>query len=485
MEAAQPIAKFTGPLYVLIVAVPVLLALLSVKAFFAFAAIVAFVAFVFLLARRFEYLLFFIFLLVGWFPEYSQSDWDIWSAEDFRSLYNFKPFPTITASLFDYIFALIVVAWFFTIAIPKMRLILHTPMAKEMLCFLGVCVVSLAFGLVQRYETYYALREFRVSAYFVLTFLMWISTVVDDAKRRAFIILLIGTAFLVGVYGIIRYFLGIGKPYYNDTLLVYYDIGDSMVLYLGLFILTTAWFRFSQYRLSIALLSFPMVFSLIYSYRRGAWVACAIGLLYILVRHRPVHRRARLSIWRWVGPALAILAIVIVVSNTSASYLVEERAESVVDTQDDPSNVFRIMDAMNALTTFVRHPVFGVGFGGRYDREYYSESVAPAEFWDSADRASHNGYLFILYKMGAIGFLTYAYVLWRFLKLWLRRAGSEPDDISEVARWGCGVGAIAILVNNMTSPVTDSLRPALLLAIVMGCFVTLGTRTTDDTKAVS
>ena len=474
MEATTPLSKLADPLYVLLVTVPAVIALISVKAFFSVAVMVALVTAVSFLARRFEYLLFFIFLLVAWFPEYSQTDWDVWSAEDFRSLYNYTPLSTITASVFDYVFAMIVLVWLLVVALPRIRELLHLPLAKEMLYFFGMCVVSLMFGLFQRYETYYALREFRVSAYFVLTFLMWITTVNTDEKRSAFINMLVGSAFCIGIYGIVRYVLGIGKTYYNGTLLVYYDIGDSMVLYLALFVLAAAWFRFPGRRLWFALLACPMAFSLLYSYRRGAWIAGGLGLLYIIIRYRPLHKTTTLAAGRrWMVPVLAVAITVIVVSTTSESYLVVERAESVLDTQDDPSNVFRLMDAMNALTTFVRHPALGVGFGGRYDREYYSEAVAPAEFWDSADRASHNGYLFILYKMGAIGFLAYAYLLWRFVRLWRQRRTIVLDVTSEVAMWGCGVGAMAILINNMTSPVTDSLRPAILLAIMMGCVVTI------------
>ena len=451
---------------------PILLVLLmSPDSFLGFGLVMAGWMLIMLLSPRFEHLMFFVFLLVAWFPEFSQTE-DAWSAEDFKSLYNYKPFESFTASIFDYLFILILILWIVKIALPKGRELLRFPLVKETLAFLGVSTFSLAFGLAKGYPAYYALREFRVSAYFVCVFLMWITAIDTEARIRQFTSTMVAIAIIVGAYGIVRYSLGMGKEYY-DTLLVYYDIADSMVLFLGLFVLISLWFAKKCNGIVVCALAIPMVFSLLLSYRRGAWIACVLGLIALAIAHSRGTKRNKTH-RRWLVPAVTGLAVTIALISTNsstASSLVVERVQSIMDTSDDPSNVFRIMDALNALNTFAKHPVFGVGLGGKYDVEYTSPQVTD-EFWDSVDRASHNGYLYILYKMGIVGFIVYVTVFWRFWKVWSQaRRYSPPEGYGSVMIYAGGVGALAILINNMTSPVTDSLRPAILLAVSMGCVV--------------
>lgn len=476
MKASRPTSFRSNPALLVVLALsPSALALLSLPVFLGVVGFIAMCGVVLLLSSRFERVAFLVFLLVAWFPEFSQNDWDVWSAADFQSLYNYRPIPWITASIFDFIFVVIVIVWLVRIVFPRWRIVLEQPLGTEMVGFLGFSTFSLLFGLVKGFEPYYALREFRVSAYFVITFLIWVTTVDDYHKLVAFFRLLLATAFVIGTYGVIRYALEIGKEYYG-TQLVYYDLGDSVVLYLGLFVLTSTWFAFRQRGLGLMILAVPMVFSLLLSYRRGAWIACALGFLVLLLLYPSSRRGERaLKLRRWAFPlALTCVPIVVAITAANGSTLVVERAISIVTTSDDPSNVFRIMDALNALGTFAKHPVVGIGLGGRYDLEYYSRAVAPEEFWDSADRASHNGYLFILYKMGIIGFVIYLRIFWKFMKLWLRDRRAGPrHGLCQVLLYGCGVAAIAILVNNMTSPVSDTLRPAILLACVMGCVISV------------
>ena len=432
------------------------------------------------LQRHLEKVMLLVLLLIAWFPEFSQTE-DAWSAEEFKSLYNYKPLGFLTASIFDYLFLAVLIVWIVKVAAPRGRELLRLPLVKEMVGFLCVSIFSLGFGLAKGYPAYYALREFRVSACFVCVFLMWISTVDSEPKIRQFAWTAAGIAFVVGGYGIVRFSLGMGKEYY-DTLLVYYDIADSMVLFLGLFVLISLSYARKISWIVAGALAVPMVFSLLLSYRRGAWIACVVGLIALVrVQSRRARKRA---LGRWLIPAMGVVTIIVALNASKASSLVVERVQSIMDTSDDPSNVFRIMDALNALTTFAKHPVAGVGFGGKYDVEYTSSQVTD-EFWDSVDRASHNGYLYILYKMGLIGFIAYVAVLWRFWRVWrAARQGVLHETYASAMVYACGIGAFAILINNMTSPVTDSLRPAILLAITMGCVVS-GVITRDRVRRQS
>jgi O-antigen ligase len=392
----------------------------------------------------------------------------MYSAADFHSLYNYKAIPWITASIFDYFFALAVLIWIVRVGWPRRKAMLDVFLARPMLWFLGLSTFSLCFGIAKGYPVYYALREYRVSAYFVLFYFMSASVLHNPARRVTLTKLVAWTGVAVGCVGIGRYMLGIGKEYYG-TLLVYYDIADSMVMYVTLFILASFWLGRRRSLAVILLLSVPLFFSLIFSFRRGAWIACfaAILLMSWMYRSRDTEG-ARFA--RWIAPVLvgAVVASALFFASNWQG-LVSERLASIVDTTEDTSNVFRIMDTLNALTTFVRHPILGIGSGGQYDFEYYSQAIAPAEFWENASRACHNGYLYVLFKMGILGFIAYVNIFYRFVRRWVRMRKSAIPNSDRISYYALGTGVIAILINNLTSPVSDSLRPTLLLAVIMAC----------------
>ena len=430
------------------------------------------IAFILWVAADFSKIIFLFFLLIAWFPEYSQTDWDVWSAEDFHSLYNYKPIPWLTASYFDYIFALAVFIWLVKIGWPSRHELFRTLVARPMLWFLGFSTFSLCVGVVKGYPVYYALREFRVSAYFVLFYFMAVSIFKDSARRDVFIKLLAWTAVAVGCVGIVRYALGIGKEYYGETL-IYYDIADSMVMYSGLFVLASYWLVRRRGGMLVILLSIPIFFSLLFSYRRGAWIACIAGAL-VLAWISRVHKTNRTRRMRWLAPtAIAATVAIVVYVGSNWQELLTERIASIGDVYEDTSNVFRIMDTLNALVTFSRHPIIGLGSGGQYDFDYYSEAVAPAIFWENASRACHDGYIYILFKMGIFGFIAYMSILYGFVRRWFRLRKRAIADVDKIPYYALGTAVIAILVNNITSPVPDSLRPALLLAVLMACLSTL------------
>src|SRR5882757_2954852 len=197
-------------------------------AYLSFLVSVALVIFFVFFMPRLRFLLFFVFVLVAWFPEFSQIE-DAHSAEDIQTIYNFRPIPSITASLFDYLFLAIVIIWVLKVVLPDPKKLFDAPLAKYMLALLVMWSFNLAHGLLRGNEVYYALREFRCQAYFVLSFLMLVTVFKDYRDIRKFIKLTLVMALVVGVYGVVRYALGIGKEL-DDYLIVYYDISDSIHL---------------------------------------------------------------------------------------------------------------------------------------------------------------------------------------------------------------------------------------------------------------
>lgn len=411
-----------------------------------------------------------LFVLVAWLPEFSQVE-DVHSAEDVRTIYNYRPFPGITASVFDYLFAAIVLLWAAKYVLPSARSVLQAPLAQQMLMLLGVWVLNLMHGLLRGNEAYYALREFRCQAYFVLAFLMVVTVCQSTRDIQRFINLGIVMAAAVGIYGVVRYVLGLGKEF-MDHVIIYYDISDSIVLYLAMLVFASFALEGRIRKVTVllaAILVIPIVFTFLFSYRRGAWVGFLGGLLALIVFYPGRRKLRRLVLRRVVVPGSVVILLIAAIPSLRSDGLdfVVERVQSITDISEDSSNIFRILDAVNALNSFVHHPVIGVGAGGRYDLEFTSNQVL-LSFMEEVNRTSHNGYLYVLFKSGIIGFTVYLAVYVKFLRQWFRARKETTDPLVRRTVMACGAVVIAILVNNMTETVSDLLRPSLLLAFVMG-----------------
>jgi len=143
------------------------------------------------------------------------------------------------------------------------------------------------------------------------------------------------------------------------------------------------------------------------------------------------------------------------------------RIQSIFDLTEDSSNVFRLLDARNALITFARHPIIGVGAGGRYDLEFTAGEPDMMDFMEDVNRTSHNGYLYLLFKTGILGFMTYVLVSGKVLRTWFGARKMVAGQEERAVFMALGAIIVAFLINNVTEPVTDTLRPALLFAFVM------------------
>jgi O-antigen ligase len=419
---------------------------------------------------RFSYFLFLIFAVIAWFPEYSQTETGPYTAKDHPTLYNYPPIPAIPASVFDYLFAAIIMFWVLKYVVPNPRRVLEAPFAGNMLAFLAVWIFNLFHGIVLGNEAYYALREFRAGAYFVITYLMLVTVCGNLQEVRRLMKLSVVIAAVVGFYGVLRYILGMGKEF-EDVRLIYYDIADSMLMYIAMLLIASFAIEgiLAKKGFVATLLTFPMVFTFLFSYRRGAWIAFSAGMVFLVIFYFRRVSLGRLIFRRVLVPAALIVTLIAAVPALRSKGLdfVATRIQSIFDVNEDPSNVFRILDAMNAFNAFGQHPIVGVGAGGRYEMEFTSEVPGVMGFMETVNNVSHNGYLFVLFKVGIIGFLIYILVFAKFLKSWFQARKMATSPMERAVLMAVGAIVFAFLTNNVTEPVSDSLRPSLLLAFVM------------------
>src|SRR5581483_5201457 len=112
--------------------------------------------------------------------------------------------------------------------------------------------------------------------------------------------------------------------------------------------------------------------------------------------------------------------------------------------------------------------IIGVGAGGRYDIEYSSTEPVTMEFMEHVSTTSHDGYLYVLFKSGLLGFTAYGLIFVRFLKKWLAVRTRIFNPARRAAFMAIGAMVIATLVTNITEPLSDLPRSSSLLAFIMG-----------------
>ena len=79
--------------------------------------------FIFIYWRYPEIGIFLILILVSFGSEYSQTDWGVRSAEEFKTIYNYRLVSSIPVSLFDIIFLILVGMWLIYKFLNRQRLL--------------------------------------------------------------------------------------------------------------------------------------------------------------------------------------------------------------------------------------------------------------------------------------------------------------------------------------------------------------------------
>jgi len=149
------------------------------------------------------------------------------------------------------------------------------------------------------------------------------------------------------------------------------------------------------------------VSALVFTYSRGGAIALLIMMMFLFVKLAPRFRP------RYLGFALAALALVVLAVALWVPSSYWERQESVVDTTTR-SIGRRISYLFVGLAAFQEHPLLGAGPGAF--REIYAESPQARHFARVEKdymRYAHNTYMEVLVGSGLLGFSVFLLILWR------------------------------------------------------------------------
>ncbi|MGD9794171.1 MAG: O-antigen ligase family protein, partial [Acidimicrobiia bacterium] len=138
--------------------------------------------------------------------------------------------------------------------------------------------------------------------------------------------------------------------------------------------------------------------------------------------------------WKLI-PALTIVAAVYTAAFWNASGAAAFPAQAIKGAiapdkqsyQDQSSDIYRQIEAVDIVYTIRTDPLLGLGFGQRFLRPIPLPAISD---FITAEYQPHNSFLWFWIKTGAFGFMTLLYLLGSLIQRGARAALQRRDDLS-------------------------------------------------------
>ena len=282
----------------------------------------------------------------------------------------------------------------------------NNAISNWLILFLGTCLISVFVGLAKGNQIQAVLFDFRVFMYYLIFFpSMLILKDFSKLKSLFYFVLAIGT--IKCLFDIIRSLFLLPRSF-DDVTLSFLPFarltGYSEVIYPMTLVTVFSLFFFQRQIEKKIILTFIFIISLIavfLSYTRGSWLAVFITIIIASVF---LIRSKRIAInWNIISMILAIIILFSFISTALGIISFDvllQRLFSVTYDKIDISNLGRLVEYVTAVEAFLTSPMVGAGFG------FYFEYFSPGIGYLSTIYC-HNSYLYILSKMGIIGFVPF------------------------------------------------------------------------------
>lgn len=315
--------------------------------------------------------------------------------------------------------------WFVRELLIRDTRIVRSSLDGFLLAFLALCFVSIDLASSKDASALKGLREFLTIATFLLYFP---GRDVMKKKNGRYIVLAayVILTVVLAAKNLINYRSSLNAATYTWEILSGRKASNAH-FFVATTIFSTALFatlRTWRTRILVFGLLLFSVLALFVSFTRGFWLGTLLGLgvLFILFEKEPRWRLVR------IGLVVSLLSAGLVYAmggeiGTSVLQSLLRRFTSSEGAFTDISFMNRIVESRAALAMFEKNPLVGNGFGATF--HYFSLLTKTTfESW-----YIHNGYLFLLFKVGILGTVLFLGFVYNLLKQGLivsRKLGSVP-----------------------------------------------------------
>jgi hypothetical protein len=363
-------------------------------------------------------------------------------------------------SLLEVLFAVVVAAFFLRCFVMHDERYNFDGMKIPLVLFFGLFFMALANGVFNDTDSIFRKEDCKK---FIFPVLMFVSVlnILDTREKIIRLLTMMFWVMLVKTYlANFYYLIGMGFPY-GDAKVVFMESGDQTlvvtIIVAGIALLSERkmyWKSFLCLIWGIA----PMVFALIFSYRRNAlWGA--IFSLGILIMLSPREKKMKLfKIFAAAGLGAGLLMALLPGTGLMPNgESLEKRMTSVTD-RDQSSNVAHMNEWRVTVEDTMQHPLLGLGLGSIHG--------AVPEFEVINRHTVHNALLMLWMKMGFIAVLLLLWCLYRYCRLGVREALRGHDPLLTGLFATVGLWVVAINVGPSWFYYRESCLMALIMAMV-------------------
>ena len=341
------------------------------------------------------------------------------------------------------------------------------PISRWLIIFLAICLMSVYVGINNGNQTQSVLFDLRVFMYYLIFFpTMFVLNDFSKLKKIFYFILVIG---IIKCFSDILLSLFILPKSFDDVSLSFLPFarltGYSEVVY-PLTLVTVLSYFFFQKQIEKKIISIFVLFlssiALFLSYTRGSWMAVlftAIILLFFLIRSKKI-----LVNWKIFGFITGILSILLFLSSLLeiiSFNVFFQRLFSVTYEKIDISNLGRLVEYVTAIEAFLSSPIFGVGFGFLFS--YFSPGIGYM-----STIYCHNSYLYILSKMGLVGFIPFLMILLYSMQVGIKLLKSKLD-IEEISiAFSFVIMLLFIVIKSFTTWHLNTVTFSLFIGLLFG-----------------
>jgi putative inorganic carbon (hco3(-)) transporter len=222
-------------------------------------------------------------------------------------------------------------------------------------------------------------------------------------------------------------------------------IAESVVFCASLFL----FLKEKRIRLALGVVIAFSVYCLLFSFSRGGYAACFVGLAFLAL-----YRQKKLFV------ALVVMVIAWQVVLPTA---VQERINMTYDQNGqslDESAADRVNLWQDAVTLISANPIFGTGF----DTYQFMHRVGPYD-------DTHNYYVKVMVEMGAIGMLMLLAVIWQMWRAGLRLYRATHDPLLQALGFGLAAVMVTATVANLFGDRWTYLQVDGLMWLLLGCVI--------------
>lgn len=301
--------------------------------------------------------------------------------------------------------------------------------------FLAFIIFGLLYGIGTGGNINIALWEARPIFYMPLIFVL-VSNLFTKREHANYLIWAIMLAlFFEGLIGTYVYFVVIGRDLSQVGEITEHSAAIHMntlfVFTLAVWLYKGSWSK----RLLLPLMTLPVALTYLATQRRSAFIALfiALGLMALLL-----YRESR-KVFFIIVPIVALIGVMYLAAfwnRSGALGLPAQAIKSVIaedqaSAKDQSSNIYRIIENINASYTIHLRPLTGVGFGQPFHFFVPLPDISSFIWWEYI---THNSIAWIWMKTGVGGFFAVMFLVGTAVMTGVRVLWQMPrNDMSAIA----------------------------------------------------